>query len=450
MARRTKTGNRRVPRLAGGQTGATARRRGAAFDAGTPRRRRAALILLVAALGGTRRPRAAPAGLDDRLLRAGPSDHEIDPAFLKSMGKFPPTLYRDWAGQIELRENIPFIRQWDYEKQRILDRFTIKPSEESLDFRRTGSEPRHAILDLPLGEVHRSAFLRALAWAHHEHGLHRDHCVFFAATLCPLDFGLWQVRPVGRPDWWLAPVAVESPMDVAPAAIWSKLEADLVPIDQGVLREWTLTQAQGPIRVGVATYDLSVWGIFQRCVGPESPEPEVLADWCASLEPLPWKGPSMHSMEGQVSARPPDDGTQQFADWQVAPTAFPIHARKLLRWQWWQLSRPAWLPSPLLCRDAVHFRHTAAGLEATSGARPIGRGTTWTDGLAETLDPPVPPASGQALHTRRDVLMKYARDGNWTFCWVCRLTAYLRDEKYEPYREVHFHRVIGASAVLKP
>lgn len=379
-----------------------------------------------------------------------PSDFKTNADFGRQLNKFNlPTMYLRWVNAIERHENIPFLLQWAYEWENVLDRFTLKPSEEALQFGRAGHDSAYAILDFPMTEVYRSALLRALAWAHDQHGMDLDDCLQMAACICPVDLGLWRVRPSAPPNWWPAPSISQGSLDSAPAEIWSGLESRLTRESENSGVGWTLAQAQGPLRISDTRYELTIWGVFQRCHGPEVPAADTLADWCQSLDPLEWRGPSWLRLEGRLPEVPPSDGVERFADWEVAPAAYPLRHSIFPWWQWWQFGRSLWLPTPFLDRSPLDFKMSASGIDLAGRSGRVGKGEFWTVELSEMQQRPVPPAVGQSLYMRRDILRSYARKAGWTFCWVCQLTAYTRKYSYERFQAARFSHVIGASSVIQ-
>ena len=265
----------------------------------------AALVPLLAAIWWNSLTAVAPAGLDDRLLRTGPLGARVRPRAPQVHEQLPSRLCITGNGANGSNSGKTSLSCGSGTSKN--SKFSIGSlsslPDESLKFRRSETQPRHAILDLPLGEVYRSGFRRALAWAHHEHGLDRDLALRPAASLCPLDFGLWRIRPAGRPDWWPAPMAIDGPLDVAPARIGPRSKRELIPsIDQGDAQCMDPDASAGAHPGGRGDVRPERLGNFPALRRPEAPEPETLADWCASLEALLWEG-LIHAFYGRAGRR---------------------------------------------------------------------------------------------------------------------------------------------------
>src|SRR5690242_17379848 len=72
-------------------------------------------------------------------------------------------------------------------------------------------------------EAYRSAFLRTLAWASGDRGVHLGEVLFLAARACPIDFELWPLRPSRRPGWWPYSGKTNASIDVGPGEIWQQI-----------------------------------------------------------------------------------------------------------------------------------------------------------------------------------------------------------------------------------
>jgi len=80
----------------------------------------------------------------------------------------------------------------------------------------------------------------------------------------------------------------------------------------------------------------------------------------------------------------------------------------------------------------------------------IGRWMDWTDGLEETTVEGLPLKSGQVLSIPIDAIEEFARQRKMTFCWLCQLTGYHREQANQEFASFAEQRIFGASHILRP
>lgn len=340
-----------------------------------------------------------------------PSDFKLSAFFLDHRTECVPPVY-DRLVQMVTDDGINLMRQWAFEWKNLIDRTGMERSTTSLHFWLRGSYSKeHYPMGLPrMGEVYRSAFLRALAWAYETQRFALGDAVSFAAMLRPVDLELWRTEPASRPIWWpyarentvklnpqnepaTEPIPSSSPivLNCAPTEVWDQVESlwnraaqfqadsSLVPEEDHAAageygqqpehlqqNNWQLIAARAPVVQGETLYLLEIFGVFQRCNGPKSPSLEEVATWIGGGVELSESMDSQNTLtcvtgpqafgsdgsplrfRGLISPEDPDERAQTFDDWDLLPATCPVSIWASLPWQFWRTRGMIWFPAPYL------------------------------------------------------------------------------------------------------
>jgi len=377
---------------------------------------------------------------------SAPGDFEPAPFFIRYSRNFLPSKYTDLAERIEETRDIPFIRQWAFEWHKILERIGKKPSLGPMDFTGMENSDHYVVIDFELSEVYRSAYLRALAWAIMLGVLSETDAQFLAIIACPIDLGLWRLKPTSRPAWWPTPHEPEGKIDTVPAQIGRQIEL-LWDKQRAERDDWIIGGASGRVHEGATIYDLEIFGFFQICLGALAPNPEELADWYRrrkNLQYVPW---SLH-FRGGVDPVSPQTMSRNFGDWSVLPAVSLFMPYTTPRWQYWRIYRGVWLPSPFLCSKRLTFQCSDEALIIRDGEEIIGKWNDWTDGLREKVSADLNPSTGQYLLLQREKVEAFASETKSVFCWICRLAGHHREYDYQPYKHFADHRLYGTTSIV--
>lgn len=400
---------------------------------------------------------------DDFLAHSvdAPAGFEPLPFFDKYVEAFLPPIYLLRAKGVEKSLRIPFYRQWAFEWTEIVAATGIEISMDPLRFWLSGraGDERYGAPDMMLSEVYQSGYLRALSWAVERRALPERAASRLAAQTSPIDLTLWKLLPSPRPTWWPHSAGSDGKIDTVPGDIWHQVEALWEKHRSGGLwpeetreNQRVLAAASGVVHRGAATYELRIFGAFQKCFGPQSPTPDDLTVWVAeewyrSLR----KGVGYTSLlrfDGILLPQEPSAFAAELADWGLIPAAVPVLPLGAPRWQFWRLFRSIWLPAPWIRDTALTFGYSDGAIIVRDGDQVIGRWSDWTDGLDEHLTDDVPPASGQFLSIPRHVIDSLTETTESTYCWICSLTTYSRERPYEAYESFTNSRVFGATQII--
>lgn len=370
---------------------------------------------------------------------------------------FLPPSYERHAQFVEQGRGIPLYHQWAFEWKQLLDELSLTPSRAELDdwHRRLPGKEHYAAIDTQLSEVYRSAFLRAIAWGA-DNGLSLNEVQLLAAHTCPVDLDLWCIMPQPRPSWWPQIQTPIGKVDISASDIWQQIESLWQRYQQNFDEEPVLVAANGIIAHQQTIYNLEIYGLYQRCIGPEQPAVTEITEWIEDTlntghSEIRMQRPSLLRFNGKVKQRPPGTWLRRFADWEVLPTAGPIsHFGAVPRWQWWRVHRGIWLPAPYLTQAALSITCTASGILIGDGKREIGKWTDWPDDIGETIAAGVPPKSGFVLQVSRSTIEEFAQQTGMVFCWLCRLTGYQDELSSQEYRSFSTEQVYGASHIILP
>jgi len=375
-----------------------------------------------------------------------PSDHVVDEFFGRYVSNFLPPIYRTFGEYIQQHEQVPFLQQWGYEWEQIVGQLDIPLSPDILHFMGRPEDEHFRGVSFRMSEVYRSSFLRALQWAIDDAGVPLDTGRFFASKMCPVDLGLWRVKPSQKPSWWPTAKADARAIDTVPAQIWSRLQA-LWRERRLFETSHTIACAEGMAFQNDMAYDLEIRGAFQKSFGGTRPALDDIVTWYAGSASCNYEPQDKRRLrfEGRLRG---GLGEQVFPDWAVVPAAVRVWPEVINRWQSWRHQRGTWLPNPKLFDDVLTFRCTDDALEAYVKGEPVGRWTDWTDQLQEKMEANLPPATGTCLMVRTDYLREFAKLTGSRFCWFCRLTGYFREHGYGEFKTFEAHRVFGASSII--
>ena len=197
-----------------------------------------------------------------------PTGFEAVPFFLKYARNFVPPVYLERARHIDQKYRLGFLRQWAFEWTRLVVVTGFKLREPYVSFWTRQDDDHLSCLDLPLSEVYRSAFLRAIAWATDEGTLSPSGALLLAAEACPIDLGLWQVLPQKQPDTWpKCPLAHDS-VDTVPGVVTTELAQHVATATRGGLAHCAGKRARsGERQFGVRPGDHRCHSGLQRTPG---------------------------------------------------------------------------------------------------------------------------------------------------------------------------------------
>jgi hypothetical protein len=275
---------------------------------------------------------------------------------------------------------------------------------------------------------------------------------FVAARACPVDLDLWRVLPQARPVWWPQIAQPAGLIDTTSADIWRQVEALW---DQRGDEE-TLLAASGIVFHKETVYHLEIVGLFQCCIGPETPAlADIGAWWGNETEAedlvLALERPSPLRFGGVMVNRPPEASLRRFADWLVLPAACPVtHSWTVPRWQMWRIEREMWLPAPYLAESPLTVVCEPEAIVIRTNECKIGQWIDWADGLGETTFEGLPPRSGQAVRVCKSTIEQFVQQRNMTFCWLCQLTSHHQEYPRREHTSFAEQRIYGATHIMRP
>ena len=391
-----------------------------------------------------------------RHKETAPTNFSPEPFFATYVNNFLPPAYTDYVSTIEQYERISLYRQWVFEWSSLLTELGIIPNRDELDdwHRLLPGNEHYAGTDTILSEVYRSAFLRALAWAK-DQGVRSEVVQFFAVRTCPIDLGLWRVLPQPKPLWWPQIGPSMGLVDTRTAHIWQQTQLLWEQTHRKLNNGTTIVAASGIIHYQEVIYNLEIFGIFQRSLGPEVPELEDIVTWYNEARDRENEGLSLDqssplSFGGVVAVKPPETLQCRFADWIILPAARLNIAHKAVpRWQMWRIERGIWLPAPYLSKSQLTIACELSSIVIRNNDGEIGQWLDWTDGLEETKLKDIPSKSGQMLQVHSTIIEEFAQQNTMDFCWLCQLTSYYREYKSQEFTSFQEQRLFGASYILR-
>ncbi len=375
-----------------------------------------------------------------------PETFTADAFFTQYVRIFLPEIYLLRCRRIDERTGNRFIKQWSFEWKRLLKVVHVELKRPSSYFWKDPNGD-HFVWDLPMSEIYRSSFLRALGWAVHKNVLDLRIATLFAAEACPVDLGLWRVKPTEKPGWWPTCPSPNGSIDQVPGLITSKL-TELWERERN--SEWAVVEASGRVQESHnATYDIDIVGVIQSCHGPERPEIEEVIAGQDSLEGVTTSSPRLLVLGGHYPHESDGDWERRYSDWSVWQLAAPARLIAIDRWQHWRSARGVWLPAPFLAPDGFNFACTPDFVSISSGETEKARWSDWTYCLQEPLCGNLPPSTGQALRLHQSLIDDAQRRLGGTFAWLCQIRAYQRKHVSGPFDVARFAVDFGTTSVVR-
>lgn len=348
--------------------------------------------------------------------------------------------------EVQDKTLLPMFRQWAFEWTQLVSTLGFQPSARALDF---GGRPPglRMLVDFPLSEIYRSAYLRSLAWAVNSGKVPEEFAVFLAHEACPVDLGLWRVQPGTKPTWWPRPKPSPGPIDTVPARLSAALSG-LWDKRHEVFREHALLAAGGSLFYGSTIYSLSIRAMFQAAKGPVPGAPGEIMKACNEAQ-------GSHTSQGiyfggVLSSIRPEDISVVSRDWSILPASVYVRPRVFPRWQYWRGYRGVQLPAPFLASDKFSFRCEPDSIKVFDGATEIGSWQDWTDGVTEEFVNDTPHPHGWALSASWDLLEKFTRQSRSTLGWICEVKVLHREHEHESFRELSTYQLYGTTNLIRP
>jgi hypothetical protein len=389
-----------------------------------------------------KQPIDAPA-LGGMHSETAPARFEANPFFLKHAKMFVPPIYLERATGID-KYCSGFLAQWKFEWARIVDANGFRLRADRVDFWMRQNDDHVLCLDLPLSEVYRSAYLRAVAWAADRQFVEPDDALWLSAQTCPIDLGLWQVPPRRSPENWPRCEEMQDSIDTLPG----KLTRELAAMWQRQIgEEWLIAEASGRVfETTDSAYDVKITGVIQACDGPNSPKVESIVGRGNVARVADEPGDLM-VFGGTYQRRPTGDYEEHHEGWSIWRLAVHGYPNPVPRWQWWRFRRGVWLPSPFLAERRFEFRCTEWGVIVEEHGRELARWTDWTHHLREMTTGNLTPSSGQMLIVHRSAVDRESAKLGGVYAWLCTIISHHRD--YADFKEARFSIDFGTTGIVR-
>lgn len=366
--------------------------------------------------------------------------------FEKFRTNFLPPIYSTWIKEVQDRTLLPMFKQWAFEWAQLVSSLGHKPSAQVLDFQ--GRSPGlRMLVDFPLSEVYRSAYLRSLAWAVTKGRLPEETAFYLAHEACPVDLGLWRVQPGPKPPWWPKPKVPSGTIDTVPAEL-STVLSRLWDKKHDIFQGNALLAADGSFVCGTDTYSLSIRAVFQAAHGPVPGDPKEIMKACDEAR-------GEHTGQdvcfaGALKSINPGDISLVSHDWSVLPASIYVRPRVFPRWQYWRGYRGIQIPAPFIASEEISFRCEPDSIRVFNGDTQIGTWQDWTDGVTEEFENDLPHLHGWALCTSWDLVDKFSRISRSTFSWISEVKGFHREHEHEKFREFSTYQLHGTTNLILP
>ena len=319
--------------------------------------------------------------------------------------------------------------------------------EHALRFAGTREDGFHPGWYTLTDEIAASAYLRTLAWAESNYDMPWGYVWHLAATVAPVDLGLWEVTHTSRPEWWpnfdtqLIPESIEAQITAViqkandAANAWES-EEDVVLAANGCI-----------LQSGLVYHELTIRSFFQKANGPLRPSTaEILESTCDCRAWVNQKFSSIR-FEGTVSI---DEKILRTGDWLIMPCSGTTHPTAAMSWQAWRSIRGIQCPTDALSDEEIHAVCHQNSVEYESSEGIIATWRDWSSGLSATSIMGVPPDTGWVLTAPRRIVDRLSRQAKMRLCWVWEVKSLFRDSRYEAPKEYRHQGERGTSALAIP
>ncbi len=274
----------------------------------------------------------------------------------------------------------------------------------------------------------------------------RSLALWLSAQTCPIDLGLWQVKPQKQPDTWPTCSAVRDGVDTLPG----ELTAEIARMWQWQLgQEWLIAEASGRVHESdISAYDLEIIGVIQTCSGPSAPAIDAICEEDAGLA-IAEEADDLLVFGGTYRRRHVHECQECYADWSIWRLACLANSNAIPRWQAWRFWRGAWLPSPFLAKNSFEFRCTQEAVTIGDEGCQIGRWIDWTHKLREMTTGNRSPSTGQMLLIRRSLIEGQAAELGGVFAWICKIKTYNRKYSHTSFKETMFALDFGTTRIVR-
>lgn len=310
-----------------------------------------------------------------------------------------------------------FIKQFGYESEYLFEELGYRPKIDSINYRGSLDFEYLASADFPINEVYISAFLRTLSWAI-SNSISLEKTIQIAVRKCPIDLGLWKIKPISKPDYWLNINEVEAVID----DLWSQTE--LLWRNKEVEDSWVLAETRG--RIGDKNdcfYDLKISGFFKEVVGENDPEIERLVNWL-NHNPCIKNENYWPVFKGEIQSEPFEKYVTPFEDWNIIPSSWNIFSPVDTNWQFWRAHRFIFFPAPYLVSEKIQYSCSESHILISSKGDLIAKWSDWTDGFREKRREGVTLRTGNQLLIKKTILDEFETKANSNFCWGCSIDEY--------------------------
>lgn len=337
-------------------------------------------------------------------------------------------------------------RQFEFERAKLGELHGDSPPRASRPAG-TREEGFHPAWYTRSDEIAASAYLRTLASAESIHGIPGKQIPNLAASISPVDLGLWQVKSAAKPGWW---PNLESEM--VPTSIDAQIAAAIQKTNDAA-NAWgsgpdVVIAASGCIfQSGQTQHELEVRSFFQQANGPLRPSTEDIFDEVRQTRALVSQQASPLRFEGSVSV---DNRGAQIGDWSIIPCSGTTHPVALMSWQAWRGIRQIQCPSDVLSNERIHAvcRQNSVDYESEEGL--IATWRDWSDGLSATSIMGLPPATGWVLTAPRDVLERCSQMFGMRLAWAWEVRSHFRDGKHDEFQDYRSLGERGTSTLVIP
>jgi len=247
---------------------------------------------------------------DYREIDACPKDYSLNPFFLKYITTYLAPIYFERAKEIETRSGKPFVLQWDFATDAILEDSGIALNANQVYyFARSEHDEILKCFSSKISEAYRSAFLRVLQQFYKNGDIEKEFYLEYAYATLPVDLSKWKILTNRAPEWWAKlehPTATGSEEEDAITLIsfQSPLE-ELIQDREGK----TLIAAEGAIQPaeswmsGDPSHSFLLLAFGYTVIGSEHPTAEEIAQeisYSPNLVTIPSKTPRpFHFLESK-------------------------------------------------------------------------------------------------------------------------------------------------------
>jgi len=340
------------------------------------------------------------------------------------------------------------MRRWAYEYDEIIHDYGFTPDPSGDNIGGLRDQEHFLRLEIPYFEIGYSALLRMITWAVSKLQMPENVALELSLQCLPLDLDSIKIDFSGKPLW-------VPQIDLVNSSGIDTITPSLVRI----AAELT-TQVIDGCRIGYfdarfidrekEKYDLKIEAIYQRCLGPHTPNQSDINE--LSIQPsltFPTMSPFLCT-EFQSSLDNP--AVHVVKDWLLMPATGSLYPYCPSFWHINRRRRYFFISAPYYpypkTNQILQMRSHRNGIDYYVKANLVGKWFDWVENMPEQVFADIPQNIGSCLLMEDRFTNAFCQRYGLTFCWLVTITRYSKERDYGDFLKTEYKDIIGGVNII--